>query len=85
MSLIGKKIEEFSVPAYHNGELITVTDKDLEGKWSVLFFYPGDFTFVCPTELEDLALIYDQYQQIQNLFIRHGGMLQKQSKKLNIQ
>ena len=53
MRLIGKKIEEFSVPAYHNGELITVTDKDLEGKWSVHFFYPGDFTFVCPTELED--------------------------------
>ena len=64
MSLIGKKIEEFSVPAYHNGELITVTDKDLEGKWSVLFFYPGDFTFVCPTELEDLALIYDQFKAI---------------------
>lgn len=46
MSFIGKKVEEFSVPAFLNNDLITVTDKDLEGKWSVLFFYPGDFTFV---------------------------------------
>ena len=64
MSLIGKKVEEFSVPAYYDGDLITVTDKDLEGKWSVLFFYPGDFTFVCPTELEDLALTYDKFKEI---------------------
>ena len=64
MSLIGKKLQEFSVPAYHNGDIITVTDKDLEGKWSVFFFYPGDFTFVCPTELGDLALIYDKFQEI---------------------
>lgn len=46
MSFIGKKVEEFSVPAFHNDNLITVSDKDLEGKWSVLFFYPADFTFV---------------------------------------
>ena len=64
MSLIGKKIEEFQVPAYYDGDLITVSNKDLEGKWSVFFFYPGDFTFVCPTELEDLALSYDKFKAI---------------------
>lgn len=64
MSFIGKKVEEFNVPAFLNNDLIHVTEKDLEGKWSVLFFYPGDFTFVWPTELKDLALIYDKFQQL---------------------
>ncbi len=40
MSLIGKKIEEFDVPAYYDGDIIRVSNKDLEGKWSVFFFYP---------------------------------------------
>lgn len=53
MSLNGKKVGEFALKAYKNGEFIDVTDKDLQGKWSVLFFYPADFTFVCPTELEE--------------------------------
>ena len=53
MSLIGKKVPEFKATAYKKGEkdFITVTDKDLLGKWSVFVFYPADFTFVCPTEL----------------------------------
>ena len=63
-NFIGKKLEEFVVPAYHNGEFVQYSDKDLLGKWSVLFFYPGDFTFVCPTELEDLANYYDEFQKI---------------------
>ena len=46
MSLNGKKISEFQVKAYQNGDFIDVSDKDLIGKWSVLFFYPADFTFV---------------------------------------
>lgn len=54
MSLNGKKISEFKLQAYQNEDFIEVTDKALLGKWSVLFFYPADFTFVCPTELEDL-------------------------------
>ena len=56
MSLIGKKVPEFKATAFKKGEkdFITVTDKDLLGKWSVFVFYPADFTFVCPTELEDL-------------------------------
>jgi peroxiredoxin len=54
MSLIGKEVLPFTAQAYKNGEFIEVTDADLKGHWSVVCFYPADFTFVCPTELEDL-------------------------------
>ena len=63
MSLNGKKVSEFTADAYLNGEFIKVSDKDLQGKWSVLFFYPADFTFVCPTELEDLQRLYDDFKK----------------------
>lgn len=62
MALIGKKIGEFKADAYKNGEFIQITDKDLKGKWSAVVFYPADFTFVCPTELEDLAEHYEQFK-----------------------
>ena len=55
MSLINKEIADFSVQAFQNAAFRTVTKEDVLGKWSVFFFYPADFTFVCPTELEDLA------------------------------
>ena len=64
MSLIGKKIEDFKVQSFHNGEFKSVSKDDLVGKWSVLFFYPADFTFVCPTELEDLADHYEEFKKI---------------------
>lgn len=64
MSLIGKQVEEFSLDAFRNGEFITVTNEDFKGKWSVLLFYPADFTFVCPTELEDLQ---EQYAALKEL------------------
>lgn len=53
---------DFDVPAYKEQKLTNVTSDDLQGKWSVFFFYPGDFTFVCPTELEDLANHYEKFQ-----------------------
>lgn len=62
MSLINKEISDFSVQAYHDGEFRTVTKADVLGKWALFFFYPADFTFVCPTELEDLAQLYDRFQ-----------------------
>jgi peroxiredoxin (alkyl hydroperoxide reductase subunit C) len=65
MSLINKEVSDFSVQAYQNGEFKEVTKQDILGKWSVFFFYPADFTFVCPTELEDLANIYDKFKAIQ--------------------
>ena len=62
MSIINKEVNDFSVQAYVNNSFKTVSKSDILGKWSVFFFYPADFTFVCPTELEDLANIYDKFQ-----------------------
>ncbi len=62
MSLINPEVKPFSAQAFKDGKFITVTDADLKGKWSVVFFYPADFTFVCPTELEDLADNYGEFQ-----------------------
>ena len=64
MSLIGKEITEFEAQAFHEGEFKTIKKEDLLGKWNVLFFYPADFTFVCPTELEDLANKYEEFKKI---------------------
>ena len=55
MSLINTEVKPFKTTAFQNGQFIEVTEADLKGKWSVVFFYPADFTFVCPTELGDLA------------------------------
>jgi peroxiredoxin (alkyl hydroperoxide reductase subunit C) len=60
MSIINSNLPEFSVQAYHNDQFKTVSSKDLKGKWAIFFFYPADFTFVCPTELGDLAGKYEQ-------------------------
>lgn len=62
--LIGKEIEDFKVQAYCQGKFQEVTKADLLGHWSVLFFYPADFTFVCPTELGDLQEQYKAFQEI---------------------
>lgn len=64
MSLINKEVAEFSAQAYVNGEFKTITKDTLLGKWNVLFFYPADFTFVCPTELEDLQNNYAKFSEI---------------------
>lgn len=63
-TIINSKVTQFKVQAYHNNSFKTVSDNDLRGKWSVFFFYPADFTFVCPTELGDLADKYDQLQKM---------------------
>lgn len=63
MSLIGKKIESFKAKAFHNGQFIDITDENMRGKWSAVVFYPADFTFVCPTELEDLANLYEDFKK----------------------
>jgi peroxiredoxin (alkyl hydroperoxide reductase subunit C) len=64
MSLINTQIKPFSATAFQNGKFIPVTQDTLKGKWSVLMFYPADFTFVCPTELEDLADFYPQFKDL---------------------
>lgn len=64
MSLINTPIKPFSATAFHQGEFTQVTEADVAGKWSVFFFYPADFTFVCPTELADLG---EQYETLQKM------------------
>ena len=64
MAIINSKVKPFKAEAYHNGKFITVTDTDLQGKWSIFFFYPADFTFVCPTELGDMADLYPEFQKL---------------------
>ena len=64
MSLINKEVSDFTVQAYVQGEFKEVTKADILGKWSVFFFYPADFTFICPTELEDLANKYEDFKSI---------------------
>ena len=61
-SIINSTVPEFKVQAYHNGKFVTVTNEDLKGKWAIFFFYPADFTFVCPTELVDMADKYDRFK-----------------------
>ncbi|MCP8968106.1 alkyl hydroperoxide reductase subunit C [Ectobacillus ponti] len=64
MFLIGTEVKPFKASAFFNGDFIQVTDENLKGKWSVVCFYPADFTFVCPTELEDLQ---NQYAALKEL------------------
>ena len=69
MSLINKEISDFKVDAFQKkagaqGEFTQYTKADLKGKWSVFFFYPADFTFVCPTELADLQDEYAEFQKL---------------------
>ena len=64
MSLINTEVKPFVAQAYKNGAFIEVKETDFKGKWSVLCFYPADFTFVCPTELEDLQNNYPALQEL---------------------
>ena len=64
MSLINTAVKPFKATAFQNGKFFEVTEASLKGKWSVVVFYPADFTFVCPTELEDLADNYDTFKAL---------------------
>ncbi|MSR77774.1 MAG: redoxin domain-containing protein [Candidatus Omnitrophica bacterium] len=64
MSKVGQKIEEFQAQAYHQNDIKTIKLSDYKGKWVVLFFYPADFTFICPTELEEMATLYGEFQKV---------------------
>lgn len=63
-TIINTNVPEFSLPAFADGEFRTITRQDLLGHWSILFFYPADFTFVCPTELLDMAQAYDKFKEL---------------------
>ncbi|WMY97035.1 MAG: alkyl hydroperoxide reductase subunit C [Arsenophonus sp.] len=64
MSLVNTSIKPFSNTAFQDGKFINISEKDIKGKWNIFFFYPADFTFVCPTELGDLADHYEEFQKI---------------------
>ena len=64
MSLVGTQILPFKTTAFRQGDFVEITDEDLRGSWSVVFFYPADFSFVCPTELGDLADHYDEFRSL---------------------
>lgn len=64
MSLIGTEVKPFKAQAFQKDRFLEVTEQDFKNKWSVLCFYPADFTFVCPTELEDLQNNYEELRQL---------------------
>ena len=64
MVQIGQKIEDIGVDAFHQGQVKKIKLSDYRGKWVVLVFYPADFTFVCPTELEDAANHYEEFKKL---------------------
>jgi peroxiredoxin len=64
MSIINTTIKPFKATAFHNGKFVDLSDADFQGTWSVIMFYPADFTFVCPTELEDLASLQPEFDKL---------------------
>ena len=63
MSLINTQVQPFKTTAFHNGKFVDVSEASLKGKWSVLIFMPAAFTFNCPTEIEDAADNYAEFQK----------------------
>ena len=63
MSLINTKVQPFKAQAFHNGKFVQVSDESFKGEWSVLIFMPAAFTFNCPTEVEDAADDYAEFQK----------------------
>ena len=59
--MIGKKAPEWTAKAYHNGKEVTVSNKDYAGKWHVLYWYPLDFTFICPTEIKGFQELTSEF------------------------
>lgn len=64
MAIIGSKLQPFSATSFKDGKFVDITEADVLGKWSVFFFYPADFTFVCPTELGDVADLYEEFKKL---------------------
>lgn len=64
MSVINKQVQPFKVQAFHNGKFVEITEQSLKGHWSVLIFMPAAFTFNCPTEVEDAADHYAEFQKL---------------------
>ena len=63
MSLINTQVKPFKATAFHNGKFVPVTEENFIGKWSVVIFMPAAFTFNCPTEIEDAADHYGEFEK----------------------
>ncbi len=65
LPFVGKKIPEVEFEYFQDNQFKKTKTTDFKGKWLILFFYPADFTFVCPTELEDMAEHYEEFKELQ--------------------
>ena len=63
-SLVGQKVPDMELEAYNGSDIVKINPANMSGKWAILFFYPADFTFVCPTELEDMAENYETFKSL---------------------
>ncbi|MEK7114277.1 MAG: peroxiredoxin, partial [Patescibacteria group bacterium] len=61
---VGEAVPDFEFEVYQQGAIKTMSLSKLRGKWGVIVFYPADFTFICPTELEELARLYPKFQAL---------------------
>lgn len=64
MITIGQKIPDFTLEAFHQGKIKKIKLSNYKGQWLILVFYPADFTFICPTELEELADNYSKFKKL---------------------
>ena len=64
MIQINQEIPDFELEVFHNEEIQRIKLSDYKGKWLVLIFYPADFTFICPTELEEAANYYEEFKKL---------------------
>ncbi len=60
---VGSRVPDFETAAYHKDKIVTLKRAAYRGKWLILFFYPADFTFICPTELEEFADHYAAFKK----------------------
>ena len=64
MSMINQPIPEFKTTAFHDDEFKDISNQTISGNWAIFLFYPRDFTFICPTELQDMAQFYDEFKEL---------------------
>lgn len=64
MVKINEQAPEFTTEAFHEEQIKEISLQDYKGKWVILFFYPADFSFVCPTELKELAENHSTFKKL---------------------
>ncbi len=63
--IVGDEVPtDVTFEVYHKDDIFDMSFNDLRGKWSIIFFYPADFTFVCPTELGEMSALYKEFQEV---------------------